>query len=275
MYRLIINEVHLGRVVYGKTNGGLHKKRQAAPFKVIPRENWIVVENAHPAVKTPAEHQQIINLLEGRCVQPKHSRHGTYFLSGLLHCGRCGSSLKFQPKENGRTLVKKCRKPDNDGIICGNPGIELESVETAVFESLRQYETELLQMPADAEDPVHSSERRLQTKEAELERLRESVNRLQDLFVMGDLSKPDYTTRLERLRTLIVKKENDIYRWRDNLDGCTELTQALRVQRLDAFKSAWEARVDVRERNRLAKLLIERIDYTRSADEIDVQIQFR
>ena len=42
LYRLILNEVHLGRVVYGKTSGGLHKKRKAAPFKVIPRENWIV-----------------------------------------------------------------------------------------------------------------------------------------------------------------------------------------------------------------------------------------
>ena len=130
-------------------------------------------------------------------------------------------------------------------------------------------------MPADAEEPVQSSERLLQTKGAELERLRDGVNRLQDLFVMGDLSKQDYTTRLERLRTLIVKKENEIDQLRDNLHGCSELTHTLRMQRLDAFKSAWEARVDVRERNRLAKLLIERIDYTRSADEIDVQVQFR
>ncbi|MCY0887293.1 MAG: hypothetical protein OWQ59_02440, partial [Alicyclobacillaceae bacterium] len=117
---------------------------------------------------------------------------------------------------------------------CGNPGIELEPVETAVFESMRQYETELLQMPADAEEPVLVSERLLQMKEAELEHLREGVNRLQDLFVMGDPSKQDYTTRLERLRTLIVKKE----------------------------------------RNRLAKLPIERIDYTRSEDGIDVRVKF-
>ena len=127
----------------------------------------------------------------------------------------------------------------------------------------------------ETEEPVPSTERLLQMKEAELERLRDGVNRLQDLFVMGDLSKPDYTARLERLRTLIVKKENEIYQLRDNLDGCSELTQALRMQRIDAFKSAWEARVDVRERNRLAKLLIERIDYTRSADEIDVRVHFR
>ncbi len=52
--------------------------------------------------------------------------------------------------------VKKCQR-DEAGIIGGNPGIEPESVETAVFEGLRQYETELLQMPADAEEPVLAS----------------------------------------------------------------------------------------------------------------------
>ncbi|WDM00840.1 recombinase family protein [Alicyclobacillus cycloheptanicus] len=104
LYRLILNEVHLGRVVYGKTSGGLHKKRKAAPFKVIPRENWIVVESAHPAVKTPEEHAEIITLLESRRIQPKHARRGTYVLSGLLFCGKCGYSLQFQRKENGRTL---------------------------------------------------------------------------------------------------------------------------------------------------------------------------
>lgn len=73
LYRLILNEVHLGRVIYGKTSGGLHKKRKAAPFKIIPRENWIVVENAHPAVKTPEEHAEIVTLFESRRIQPKRS----------------------------------------------------------------------------------------------------------------------------------------------------------------------------------------------------------
>lgn len=92
---------------------------------------------------------------------------------------------------------------------------------------------------------------------------------------MGDLSKQDYTARLERLRTLMVKKENEIEQLRDHLDGSPELTRSLRLQRFEAFKSAWEERIEVKERNRLAKLLIERIDYTRGPDGIDVRVQFR
>ncbi|WP_258111961.1 zinc ribbon domain-containing protein [Alicyclobacillus sp. SP_1] len=150
-------------MVYGKTSGGLHKKRKAAPFKVISGENWIVVENAHSAVKTLEEHAEIITLLESRRIQPKHSRRGTYVLSGLLYCGKCEYSLQFQPKENGRTLVK-CRKTDAFGHACGNRGIELEHVEMAVMESLRTHEKELLKMPVSVDEPDISPQHLLDVK---------------------------------------------------------------------------------------------------------------
>ena len=275
LYRLILNEVHLGRVVYGKTSGGLHKKRKAAPFKVIPRENWIVVENAHPAVKTPEEHAEIVTLLESRRIQPKHARRGTYLLSGLLYCGKCGYSLQFQPKPNGRTLVKKCQKTDAFGNPCGNRGIELEHVEKAVMESLREHEAELLRTPIELHESDFPTEHLLHTKERELESLRDGVSRLKDLFVMGDVTKTEYKARLERLKDLIVKKENEYEQLKESLDGCSPLTHAERLQLIDELKTSWTTTIDVKERNRLMKLIIERIDYTRNGGEIDIQVKFK
>lgn len=258
LHRLILNEVHLGRVVYGKTSGGLHKKRKSAPFKVIPRENWIVVENAHPAVKTPEEHAENITLLESRRIQPKHSRRGTYVLSGLLYCGKCGYSLQFQPKENGRTLVKKCQKTDAFGHACGNRGIELEHVEIAVMESLRQHEKELLKIPVRVDEPDISPQHLLDAKEQELEKFRDGVSRLKDLFVIGDVTKPEYKTRLERLKDLTIKKENEVEQLKESLDGRSPLTHVERLRRIEALKDAWET-IDISpmERNRLAKQIME------------------
>jgi len=122
LYRLALNEVHLGRVIYGKTSGGLHKNRKTSQFRVNPRESRVVVENAHPAVKTPEEHAVIVKLLEQRRIQTKRTRHGTYVYSGLVFCGKCRAFLQFQPKANGRILVKKCQKIDPFGNRCGNPG---------------------------------------------------------------------------------------------------------------------------------------------------------
>ncbi|WP_067624117.1 recombinase zinc beta ribbon domain-containing protein [Alicyclobacillus acidiphilus] len=269
------HEVHLGRVIYGKTTGGLHKKRKAAPFRMIPRENWIVVENAHPAVKTPEEHAEIVTLLESRRIQPKLARRGTYLLSGLLYCGKCGYSLQFQPKPDGRTLVKKCQKTDAFGNSCTNRGIELEHVEKAVMESLREHEAELLKTPVETGTSEIPTEHLLHTKEKELESLRDWVNRLKDLYVMGDVTKAEYKTRLERLKDLIVKKENEYEQLKESLDGCSPLTHAERLQLIDELKASWTTVIDVKERNRLMKLIIERTEYSRNGDEVNIHVKYR
>lgn len=72
------------------------------------------------------------------------------------------------------------------------------------------------------------TEHLLHAKERELESLRDGVNRLKDLFVMGDVTKAEYKTRLERLKDLIVRKENEYEQLKESLDGCSPLTHVKR-----------------------------------------------
>ncbi len=44
---------------------------------------------------------------------------------------------------------------------------------------------------------------------------------------------------------------------------------------IDEPKTSWTTTVDVKERNRLMKLIIERIEYTRNGNEVDIQVKFR
>lgn len=67
-------------------------------------------------------------------------------------------------------------------------------------------------------------------QERELESLRDGVNRLKDLFVMDDVTKAEYKTRLERLKDLIVRRENEYEQSKESLDGCSLLTHAKRLQ---------------------------------------------
>ena len=58
-------------------------------------------------------------------------------------------------------------------------------------------------------------------------------------------------------------------------DGRSLLTHAERLQMMDELKASWTTVIDVKERNRLMKLIIERIEYTRNGGEVDIRVKFR
>ncbi len=144
------------------------------------------------------------------------------------------------------------------------------------MECLRQHEQELPKTPVSVDELDISPQHLLDVKERELEKLRDGVSQLKDLFVIGDVTKPEYKTRLERLKDLTVKKENEVEQLKESLDGRSPLTHAERLQRIETLKDSWDTiGIHPMERNRLAKQIIERIEYTRNDNEIDVRVKFR
>jgi len=63
---------------------------------------------------------------------------------------------------------------------------------------------------------------------------------------------------------------------KERLHGRAPLTHVERLQRIEALKAAWET-IDISsmEKNRLAKQIMERIEYTRNGAEIDICVKFR
>jgi len=171
--------------------------------------------------------------------------------------------------------AQKCPKTNAFGNPCGNRGIELEHVEKAVMESLREHEAELLKTPIETNESDFPTVHLLHTKERQLDLLWDGVNRLKDLFVMGDVTKLEYKTRLERLKDLIVRMENEYEQLKESLDGCSPLARAERLQLIDELKASWKTAIDVKERNQLLKLIIERIEYSRDGGEVGIQVKFR
>ncbi len=68
IYRLALDETHLGKVISNKSFGDNHKHKNsdAKSAQMLPMEEWIVVENRHEAVKTVEEHERIKDLLNTR-----------------------------------------------------------------------------------------------------------------------------------------------------------------------------------------------------------------
>lgn len=63
------------------------------------RENWVLIEDHHPAIITAERQNHILEILEGnrrsnRRIAKKYIRKNTHIFAGLLYCGYCGSQMQ-------------------------------------------------------------------------------------------------------------------------------------------------------------------------------------
>lgn len=111
-----------------------------------PASEWIIVENAHPAIITEGE---AIRIAEVRKVSGKKrafdtgfskSRKSDYLLSGgLFKCNRCGSNMVGLKKSNDKVYYIFGSQPYRKGKGCG-PGVYVrqDMIESEVIEGLNE-----------------------------------------------------------------------------------------------------------------------------------------
>ena len=272
VYRVLTSEVHVGRVIFGKTQGSLHKKGNSKPFKQLPRDQWIIFENAHPAVKTLEEHYKILDLMERKRLIPKRSRKGEYILSGLVRCGLCGSSMTFLANNDKKGIpsLKKCQNSDPFGNRCTNRGFgSVDLIIDSVMSQLCNYEESLLaqteqEQGRNLNEPL---ERSLQNKEKELAKLTASLAKMKELYEMGDYTRAEYIEKSDKRKREIADKENEVREIRDTLGKVLSVrTIGEKLERLNKFRMEWNTTLTAKERNALLKSIVSKIVYLRVGD---------
>jgi site-specific DNA recombinase len=165
--------------------------------------------------------------------------------SGLVRCAECGESMH---QEGRQRLYCWGRRQRVGG--CRAPSASLREVEQELGNYLRTLrlpedtKQRILAVYADAQPEFQERARKRRTLESQLQRLG-------DLFVLGDLPKSEYETRRATLRAeLALFAEADGH-------GHPEVLGRLEKYLLNAA-DAWDA-ADAAQRNKLARALLESI----------------
>ena len=93
-------------------------------YDIIPREDWEVIENCHEAIVTPAEWEQVQEIIDRRPTIMKGNACPFYnFFHGIIYCATCGKSMQVRYEKVGRTgknrFTGKEREPiDKAYYIC-------------------------------------------------------------------------------------------------------------------------------------------------------------
>lgn len=275
VYRLLCSEIHLGKIVYGKTRGSGHKNKKTRPLKKLPKSDWIVVDGFHKSLKTQAEHEKILELIAKRKIIPKAARRGAFTLSGLVHCGKCGRSMQFT--YNGVSdveYVKKCQHSDPFGNRCGNRGVNTKVIVDAIFTELKKYEDQIRSTNCSPSNETEMLQNAINNKRNAIIKHQRAMDILQEQREDGEISKERFIERKEVRETNLANLRQEIAELTKRCTLRENMSNAQRLKTIEEVSVQWSKLDSKEEKNRLLKTILDRIDYERNGDDIHIKVHF-
>jgi hypothetical protein len=169
-----------------------------------------------------------------------------YLLRKLLYCERCGERM-HGTRGSATGIRRYVCSTGRYGHACGEPIVKAEPLEAQLVDWIRTFEPDeqlrdlvvaTIRESTTADDPDCTRRRDLTTQ----------LERLQDLYVMGDMTKPQYVMRRQAL-------EDELERVGPPKDPQLDQAAAL----LADFGRFWEIEPSHAERRKLLASLFERI----------------
>lgn len=192
VYRILINETYKGNLVQGRKRQKMRKKA-----KVKDRADWVVAENACPAIISSEVFDEVQRLMKNANhikAKPKSEYHK---FAGIIKCGECNHSM-IKAQKNNETLYFACRTRKALGKQhCDNGYIRADILEKIVLDDLNSIIAEIKDLnslidKSDVDTYKLNLEKQLNQANAELERVvrkrRLSYSDYQDNII----SKSDY-----------------------------------------------------------------------------------
>lgn len=264
--RLLCDEVHLGHMIYGRTKGDSRK----STFTKIPRDQWVKVVNAHPAVKSIEEHNEILTQIASRRTIPVAARKRVHALSGLLYCGDCGYRMVFKMSGSGYYCAI-CNHKLHNGTRCMMKGHKLsKAFFDALYDTVFKVDNDKLRDIAENDKYQGDTAVLIAECNKEITKADMALQRIFDVYESGDISKPEFVKR----KTAKEKQKQQI------ITRLTELQATVKprlsvddyIANIEKMKDLWDNAMTDQEKNKILHGFIQRIDYYRDSDGITLNI---
>ena len=209
LYSILKNEKYIGTYIYNRSaSKDVDGKRNGHRQK--PREEWIVIEDAIPAIIDKEDFELVKRKMATRMQTRSHSHaKERYFLTSKMECGICGGSYVGTRRRRGNdgtlwTAYGCNRRQRTKSADCRNKEVSKEAVERFVLERLAEYVFDDRYIPKITREynrhlkaQVGASDGRQRTLQSRLVKMEKEIDRLVDL-----LMKSSSNALLDRLNAL-------------------------------------------------------------------------
>ena len=138
LYSILENEKYVGTFVFNKKLEKDVSGKRNPQWK--PKEEWIIVENAMPAIVDKETFAKVQAKMEANARRGgRFKAREIYLLSGLVYCGECGFSMYGNTRPSGRNKTRyssyRCSNRANHKG-CSNKELRKEYVDNFVLDRL-------------------------------------------------------------------------------------------------------------------------------------------
>lgn len=268
--RILLDETHLGKVISNKSAGDGHKVKRSKNSKGViyfPREEWVIVENCHEAVKTEKEHAKV-QMFFSRVITttPKKKGSKVYPLSGLVKCAKCGHTMVVRYRSDNKTTgqILPCWYRDKYGNKCSNSGGKTSIAESFIMERVSEFENELRQSLAGEVSDNKNLLREIDMTLTQISKLERQVTKVNEGYEEEVYTAIEAKQRKAEIKVTLESAETKLNLLQLKLNNSKEMTNIERLNIIDKFKvqMSQENLTDI-QKNDLYKSIISHIVWDR------------
>lgn len=272
--QLLKSEVHLGRIISNKYKSNGREK----PMTKRPKNEWLVMENCHKALKTRQEHEQILEVASSNkknshsTVKPKHP------LSSLVKCGMCGHTLTIAyDKDLDTHYFQSCQYTHFDEGKCSNRGGKTHLVEDIIDQTILKIKESIENEISKKESSgyIDSINKEIKSLEGQLKLKNQALDKIDEAFEMGVYSVDRFNERRIKTEKEIGDLTKNVESLNEKLLSFDESSNAERLSLIDRFLQESKEEKSKEDMNGLYKDIIKSIDwYRKEDDEIYISVNF-
>lgn len=263
---MIKNEVYVGKIIWGKVkytkiNGKYTRKK-------MPKENWIIHENAHDAIITTDLFERANAALRGRWnPHTIDSKKLINPLAGLLFCDICGKAMVLQPRPNRPDNQLRCMSHTCKGV---QKGINFRLVEEKLLLSLSKIidQFEVPSVKKELKKKTAVKDKALEALKKEKRELEIQKDNIHNLLEKGIYDVETFLERQKIIKENLDEVNKKIVDLQTDLDKEEQLQEVKNnfLPKLKNVLDAYHETDDIKKKNMLLKSVIKKATYLRKKE---------
>lgn len=276
IHTILNNQTYIGNLVQNKVNTLSYKDRKK---KMLPKSEWIVVENTHEAIIDEETFERVQEMQKVRTRDVKDTPNGIF--SGMIFCADCKHAMNRNYERHGEHNFNGyvCKTYKTKGkVFCESHIIYNDDLEEAVLESIKaearkilsEEDIDELQKMQVYSNEISNLEQQLEIIEGQLEKYTKYKKKTYQSYMDEIISREDYLKYCAEYDSMIVELQNQQEEILKSMDVQNELDNQY-DEWVERFKNYIDVEALTRE---MVVELIEKIE-VHNDGQIDIYYRFQ